>query len=176
MRFKLPSRGQLTNGECALVLSLIVTGLFGAIVGLMTVMRFDEGVLLRRSMTFYEGWVVFSGAVGAAAGLYILRHKIGGHGLRGLLQSLGGLVVVSVLGAVIAGSLALPLYGTMFGPFTLAVILAGSPIMAAVWIANQVAAHLLVQQYHKERDSIFAEPEPDPVPPMPRSLRVSPRP
>jgi len=175
MHALLPKGRIFSDGERALALALVATALFGAVVAAIAVMRFDDGAVISRPLSPYELWIVASGAIGAAAGLYLWRHRIGQIGLRGAARSLTGMVLVSALGAVIAGTLALPLYGTMFGPFTLAVILASSPVAAAAWFVNQLAAHLLVQKYHTERDSIFVAVPADPRPGRRPAARISPR-
>ncbi len=172
----LPKGRSFSDGERALAIALLATALFGAVVATIAVMRFDRGAVIGRPLSPYEIWIVASGAIGAAAGLYLWRHRIGHLGPRGAVRSLGGMVLVSVLGAVIAGTLALPLYGTMFGPFTLVVILASSPFAAMAWFVNQLAAHLLVQRFHAERDSIFAPNPPAPLPGLARRMPLSPRP
>jgi len=154
----------LSEGERSLFMALLATALFGAGVALAIVMRFDDAALMGRQLSPYELWIVLSGAIGAASALYLLRSRIGqphqDNPVRAALRFLTTTVLTSALGAVIGGTMALPLYGTMFGPFTLIVILAGSPFLLLLWCANQFAAHKLLRTWHSERDSIFAQSAP----------------
>jgi len=142
------------------------------------VMRFDDAALMGRQLSAYELWVILSGAIGAASALYLLRSRIGqpleDNPVRATLRFLSTTVLTSALGAVIGGTMALPLYGTMFGPFTLIVILAGSPILMLVWGVTQFAAHKLLRVWHSERDSIFTQPAP--ILKRPERAGLSPRP
>ncbi len=146
----------LTPGERALAGAIAITALFGAALAFVVVLRFGHGAVLERALSPYEIWIVASGGFGAGAGMFLWRDRLGRRGGLWLVRALAGTVLVSVLGAVIAGTLALPLYGTMFGPFTLAVTLAGSPLLAVLWGVTQVSSHMLLRQFHDERDSIFA--------------------
>ena len=152
----------LSEGERSLVTALLATALFGAGVALAMVMRFDNAALIGRRLSPYELWIVLSGASGAASALYLMRSRIGqahqDNPLRATLRFVSTTVLTSALGAVIGGTMALPLYGTMFGPFTLIVVLAGSPMLSLLWCANQFAAHRLLRVWHSERDSIFTAP------------------
>ena len=71
----------------------------------------------------------------------------------------GSAILISFAGSLIAGTLALPLYGTMFGPFALAVIFVSSPLLAGLWAFNLFGVHVLMCQWRIERDSIFGSPE-----------------
>ena len=64
-------------------------------------------------------------------------------------------VWISFVGALIGGTLALPFYGTMFGPFTLVVTLLNAPFLAVLWIWTLFSAHLMIKERRIERDSII---------------------
>lgn len=146
---------KLTEGERSFVLAHLATAIFGAGVAFVAVMRIGQGAFFGEPMTAYDLWIITSGAIGGALGLYWNRHRMGQGGSAGAIQALGAIVLSNVTGAVICGTLALPLYGTMFGPFTLIMILVSSPLLTVIWLANQLAAHILLARFHAERDSIF---------------------
>ena len=146
---------KLTEGERSFLLAHLVTAVFGAGVALTAVMRMAQGAFFAGPMSAYELWIVLSGAIGGALGLFLNRHRMGQGGSTGAVQALGAIVLSNATGAVICGTLALPLYGTMFGPFTLIMILVSSPLLSLIWLANQLATHLLLARFHAERDSIF---------------------
>ena len=147
--------GNLTEGERSFVLAHLATGLFGAGVALVAVMRLGGGMFFSRPISGYEIWMVIAGGLGGGLGLYLNRHRMGVGGPQGVLQAFGAIILTNIMGGVIGGTLALPLYGTMFGPFALVMILLSSPFMFLLWLANQLGSHLLMARYHTERDSIF---------------------
>lgn len=147
--------GNLTEGERSFVLAHLATGVFGAGVAFAAVMRLGGGEFFSRAMSPYDIWMVIAGGIGGGLGLYLNRQRMGQGGGAGVLQAFGAIILTNIMGAVIGGTLALPLYGTMFGPFALIMILMGSPLLCLMWLANQVAAHLLMARFHTERDSIF---------------------
>lgn len=149
------SSGKLTQGERSFVLAHFATAVFGAGVAFAAVMRTGGGAYFSRPMTAYEIWVVLAGAIGAALGLFLNRHRMGQGGTHGAVLALGAVVMSNGTGAVIGGTLALPVYGTMFGPLALVIVLVGSPLLTLIWLASQIAAHLLMARFHDERNSIF---------------------
>lgn len=145
----------LTEGERSFLLAHLATAVIGAILAFSAVMSMEHSAFFTEPLTAYDLWLVGSGAIGGALGLYLNRHRIGQAGPAGAMQALGAIIMSNLTGAVICGTLALPLYGTMFGPFTLIMILVTSPFLGLIWLANQLAAHLLLARYHAERNSIF---------------------
>jgi len=143
----------LTRGERSLALALAVIGLFGGLVAFILVVRVDPAAFFGRGPSWYEAWVIGSGGVGTALALFVVRHRVA---RRGAVSAILTLLGVSLLAGLIGGSLALPLYGTMFGPFLFVVTLAGSPVLALLWCVNLVAVHMLLCAWQDERDSIFA--------------------
>ncbi|MBS1303796.1 hypothetical protein [Loktanella sp. SALINAS62] len=103
-----------------------------------------------------EWWFVGCGVFGAMAGLYCARHWIGVTGRYALVKAFCGIVIVSFMGALIGGSLMLPLYGTMFGPMLFAMMLVENPVLALVWIVVLIAAHILISRHRREREQMFA--------------------
>jgi hypothetical protein len=150
----------LSKGEARLFLGCLFTALFGAALAFIVVLRLDSGAVFGRSMTAYEYWIVTSGFIGGAAGVYLSRHALGHSGFAITLR---GMVSTTFLAALIAGTLGLPLYGTMFGPFTLVLIFVASPITASLWFCNLFAVHVLVREWQRERNSIFGEELPEPL-------------
>ena len=145
----------ITEGERRLAVALLCMALFGAAIGLMVAARLGHGGIVTEGMGPYDLWIVLSGACGGAAGLWFMRHRMGLPGLHGAARAVGGVIGVSLLGPVIGGTLALPLYGTMFGPFTLAVMLAGAPLLGGFWFFTLAMIHVLLRDWQDERDSIF---------------------
>jgi len=134
-------------------LAMVVSGLSGGLIAFMLVIRLDPEAFFLRGLSLYELWVVMSCCLGTTAALHVMRHRIGRRGAIGAILSLAG---VSLLAGLIGGSLAMPLYGTMFGPFLLVVTLAGQPLLALLWCINLGAVRVLLCRWQGERDSIFA--------------------
>lgn len=156
LRHNLRGFWSLTEGEQQLVTAYVTTCAFGAGMGLMTVTQMSHGAIFDTGFTFYHRWIVLCGALGCGLALWLAGDRMGQSGPNGFARGMLGVVWVSVVGAVIAGTLALPFYGTMFGPFTLAIMLVGSPMLALMWFANLLASHLLIRNWRTEQDRLFA--------------------
>jgi len=112
----------------------LVVMLFGAALSVNVVLTLGGIAAWMTPFSSYDYWVIFCGAVGAGVGLYLGRERFGHTGTRGAVQAAVGIVWISFVGALIGGTLALPFYGTMFGPFTLVVTLLNAPFLAVLWI------------------------------------------
>lgn len=145
----------LTQGERSMALAYFGVAFFGAVLGLNVVLTLGGAAAWIAPFDAYDYWVIFSGAAGGCAGLYFGHDWMGHAGPRGFGRALLGVIWVSFLGALIGGTLALPFYGTMFGPFTLLMTLLSAPIVAAMWISALLSAHLMIKVRRVERDSIL---------------------
>ena len=145
----------ISEGERRRALAYLIVALFGAGLSFIAVTRLSGSEVIEHRLGWHQIWMVLAGAGGATGALHMLRHRMGMPGLPGLVRAIVGALLISFVGALIAGTLALPVYGTMFGPFTLAVMFVSAPFLAALWGANLIAAHFLMQSWQAERDSIF---------------------
>lgn len=127
----------------------------GAVVASVAVIRLNHGAFFVQSLSTYEWWIVVAGAMGSALAFYLVRERFGHGGIQGVMRAIGGAIWVSFIGSIIAGTLALPIYGTMFGPFTLGVTFTSSPLLGAFWFGTLMSAHGLMRVLRAERDSIF---------------------
>lgn len=109
----------------------------------------------------YDYWVIFSAAVGGCIGLYLGHDRLGHAGARGFGRAVLGMIWISFVGALFGGTLALPFYGTMFGPFTLVVTLIKAPILALLWTSSLLSAHFMIKVRRDERDSVLYAALPD---------------
>lgn len=158
---KFIARGRRQSlGERRMFLGCLITAVFGALLALIVVLRLDQQAMFQRPLSYYEWWIVLSGALGGAAGVMLARDRLGRDGVT---DPLIGIAIMTFAAAITGGTLALPLYGTMFGPFTLAIIFAAQPLVAGLWLANAVAVHFMVRSWHSERDSIFGVSPPKPI-------------
>lgn len=148
-------RLMLTPAERKMVYAYLVVMLFGAALSVNVVLTLGGVAAWMTPFSSYDYWVIFCGSIGAGVGLYLGREWFGHEGKRGAVQAAIGIVWISFVGALIGGTLALPFYGTMFGPFTLVVTLIGTPLLAVLWICTLVSAHLMIKERRIERDSII---------------------
>lgn len=153
-------RPSFSEGEKKVLIGQGMTGVFGALLAMVVVIRLDGSAFFERPITAYEWWIIAAGFIGGWFGTALAKGRLGRPGLINLLLGMG---IVTVAAPIIAGTLGLPLYGTMFGPFTLALILYASPITAGLWVANLIGVHVLNRTWHAERDSIFGAQPPEPV-------------
>lgn len=148
------SRNQITEGARARMSAFAMAGVSSGGLGFLAVLHLDQMAIFD-PLSAYQYWVLASSAVGGILALYLAGDRIGRSGTLGFLQGIAGGIWLTFVGALIGGTLALPLYGTMFGPFIVLVTLLGAPFIAFVWVCNLVALHLLMRRYQAERDSIF---------------------
>jgi hypothetical protein len=158
-----------TSGEKRLLAAALAVGLAGGVISFAIVTRMGDNKALLRSLTGADLWFVAAGVLGSLCALYIGRDWFGHRGLRGTLKAVAGILSISFMGTIIGGTLALPFYGTMFGPMMFGVTLAAYPVLALIWLNALVAAHLLFMIWRREiwcreRDSSFER--------LPRSVTV----
>lgn len=144
-----------TRGELSRAVAFVSVGFFGAIIGFLVALHLSQGELLRGGFGPYDLWMIVAGCIGSMTGLYMAGDRFGQPGWRGFVNALAASIWVSFVSSLIGGTLMLPLYGTMFGPFTLAITLSTKPLFAVMWFANLFAAHLMLAYWRRERDSIF---------------------
>ena len=132
--------------------ALLAVFVFGAIIATVILMRISPGALILRSPGPHHLWVIVSGGIGSGLALFVCRHRFG---CPGLLTAALSMVVITLLAALIGGSLAMPLYGTMFGLFLLLITFVASPLLAVLWAITFCAVHVLAAGWQAERDSIF---------------------
>lgn len=142
----------MTKGERSLLWSHLTVGFFGLGFGLIILLRINPGAIFSIGPTLYEYWLLTSGILGASLALRLAQHRLGRPGISDAVK---GMALVTFVAPILAGTLALPGYGTMFGPFTLCLIFWAAPITAALWFTSLTGIHLMMRQWHSERDSIF---------------------
>lgn len=148
-------RLSLTQGERSLLLAYFGVAFFGAALGINVILTLGGAAAWIVPFGIYDYWVILSCALGGIAALYLGRKWFGHAGIHGVRRALLGMIWVSVVGALIGGSFALPLYGTMFGPFTMVVTLLNTPILALLWASALFSAHLMMKIRREEYDSIL---------------------
>ena len=144
-----------TEGERSFMIAAFGTGLFGSAISFMVINQLGGANQIIRPLSTYDVWAIFAGGIGAGAALVIARRWFGHRGVSGLVQALIGVGFVSFLASLIGGTLALPLYGTMFGPFSFVMTLMGAPFVALLWVTTILMAHVLMFAWRRERESIF---------------------
>ncbi len=117
---------------------------YGSMVSYIALLRISGGDYFATGFGAYQWWIVICGGIGAALGLLIARDRFGRVGIKGMGRAAVGALWVSLIGAVIAGTLALPVYGTMFGPFSLVVTFVAKPVLALVWFGILALIHLML--------------------------------
>ncbi len=129
-----------------------ISGVFGLLFGLTIVMRLDNSVFATRFLTLFEAWTLTASVIGVCVSLRIARDKLC---MPSAFRTFEGMLLLTVLAPIAAGTLILPIYGTMFGPFTLALIFWALPITALVWLFAMIVISALLREWQRERDSIF---------------------
>ncbi|SLN19650.1 hypothetical protein [Pseudooctadecabacter jejudonensis] len=161
---------KLTEGARARVLAYLLVIVSSGALGFLAVLHLDQAALFDQ-LTPYQWWIVASSAIGGGAALFLSGDKLGQPGWIGAARAAAGGIWITFVGALIGGTLGLPLYGTMFGPFIVSVTLAGTPVLLMLWMFNIAGIHMLMGTYQRERDSIFT-PERMTIPDHPDGLTL----
>ncbi|WP_296417165.1 hypothetical protein [Pseudooctadecabacter sp.] len=170
MRPFLRKKIRLSEGTRARALAFLLVALSSGALGFLAVLHLDQTALFDR-LTGYQWWIVTASALGGVIALFLSGDRLGQTGLNGTFRAAAGGLWVTFVGALIGGTLGLPLYGTMFGPFIVCVTLLGTPVLLMLWIVNLTGIHILLGIYQRERDSIFT-PARMTMPDHPDSLTV----
>ena len=154
MRLFSRKRTKLSEGERARALAFLLVGVCSAVLGFLAVHHLDQTALFN-GLSWYQTWIIVASALGGMIALFLSGDRMGQSGRTGIMRAVAGAIWVTFIGALIGGTLGLPLYGTMFGPFIVVVTLFGAPILAMLWAFNLLGIHFLLASYQRERDSIF---------------------
>ena len=154
MRPFLRKTRKISEGERARALAFLLVGVCSAGLGYLAVLHLDSAALFER-LSWYQLWIVMAPGPGGRIALFLSGDRMGQSGPQGAMRAVAGAIWLPFIGALIGGTLGLPLYGTMFGPFIVFVTLAGAPILAMLWAFNLFGIHMLMGTYQRERDSIF---------------------
>jgi hypothetical protein len=147
---------QISRGERSFIVAMLGTSILGAMLACVAVMRLSENAVQTDTSHVITYWTILAGCIGGASGFWISYERWFGHGgAAGWVSAVIGALAVSGIGSVIAGTLILPLYGTMFGPLQLIMMMIAYPSLAAIWLGMMLCAHGLLSQWRRERDSIF---------------------
>lgn len=155
MRSSLRKYFGLTEGERARVLAFVLVGTCSATLGYLAVLRLDRASFFD-GLSWYQAWLVVASGLGGMIALFLSGDRMGQPGSAGAARAVAGALWVTFIGALIGGTLGLPIYGTMFGPFIVVVTLMAVPLLAMLWTVSLFGTHVLMGIYQRERDTIFA--------------------
>jgi hypothetical protein len=172
-------RPATTQGERFRQIAYAAVAVSGALLALAVTLRLGHKADTPFTLSTYHLWVTLAGLAGGFVGLRVTEHFFGHPGAWGVLRALGGIIIICLTAPVITGSLALPLYGTMFGPFMFGTTLVALPLLGIIWAVTLLAVHLCLAPWRRERDSLFTAPRrvtpgramPPPIPPPPFTPR-----
>ena len=148
-------RHNLTPGIRAFATALALVGLAGAIVALFASQMLSGDTFSGGNLTLAASWSGLCGAVGTIWSTILCLKWLGFRGTLGALQVALAVVSITFMSSVAAGTLILPLYGTMFGPLSVVMTFINTPALAAAWVGAIVYAHVLIARWRDERESIF---------------------
>lgn len=159
--FVFRSRPRLSGGEKNYLLALSSIGVVGAILAIVVTLRLSAHGAIRIEVDAFTVWTAIAGCIGAMCGFTSVYSRwFGFPEGAGWIRALIGGLLLSGIGSVVAGTLILPYYGTMFAPFQLIIAMIEFPVLGLVWVAIIVCAHKLLEDWRAERESIFQTEEP----------------
>jgi hypothetical protein len=131
-------RDLFTPRMCAAV---ALGAIAGGVCGFAGVATFASGEM----PGFFLLWVPIASLLAGAIAILYLRDCFGHPGLVGHFRAISGMVGAALLAMVVAGTLSLPVYGTMFGPLMALTVLVAVPSVIVVWCLSLAVAHLLLR-------------------------------
>jgi hypothetical protein len=143
----------LSRAERALLLAYGLVVAVGALIGFFTL--YNQFVAAE-GISVYRGWLGIGGMIGALLGVRLSRDGFGHEGTRGALRAVFASCVATGLTGVIGGTIALPILGTMFGPWLLVVSFAQGPALLLLWLIALLVVQRAYGLLRDERDSIFS--------------------
>lgn len=141
----------LTRGEKSLAMAYAAVVAMSAGMTILVMSGVEGENAIPPEPTWYDNWVIVAGALSGGIALYLARNWMGVLGAIGFARAIVGSIVVAFVAAVVAGTLILPVYGTVFGPFLLISEFVATPWLAVLWFAVALAAHFLISKWTEER-------------------------
>ena len=142
----------LTSGDRNLACAFVTAIGLSAVMGLQAIETFGAD----HAWVQYRIWIVAVSLSGGYMALRIASDLFGHCGVRGVAKAIVGGLWFTALVGLIAGSFMLPVFGTMFGPFAIVMLIIGSPWAASMWIAGLWSIHLMMRCWRTEQDRLFA--------------------
>lgn len=146
-----------SEGEKAIFTSLVSAAVIGAWIAYVVEHRLAGAQGLLEFPSLYDIWIMLAGGCSAIIALLLGKHWFGQPGPIGVAKTVFGIVAVTFAAALIGGTIALPIYGTMFGPLALVGTFVDQPALLMIWLAVLCAANVAFGIHRRERDSIFNE-------------------
>ena len=141
----------LTKGEQSYAWGCAVIAALTATVTVLIMMGLDAPYKLQFDATNYTYWVIFAGALSGAVALYIARGWMGAMGPFGFARALVGSVTIAFVASVVAGTLTVPVGGTIYAPLAMVSAFLAKPWIAVLWFAGTLGAHYLMTALQHER-------------------------
>ena len=153
----LRGRLRVSQGERGFISASLGIGILGAVLAYVGTSQLSGEISMLDRVNPFAYWTIFAGLVGGLVGFFAgYRRWLGHAGALGWIRAIFGALMISLIGAVVAGTMILPYYGTMFAPFQVILMMIETPLLAVVWVAMILSAHCMILQWRQERDSIFA--------------------
>lgn len=144
-----------TEGERARALAYLLMAVSSAGLGYLAVVHLDSDALFA-PLSWHQLWIIIAASLGGVSALFLSGDRMGQQGAGAGLRAAAAAIWVTFIASLVGGTLGLPIYGTMFGPFIVVVTFMGAPVLALLWLFNLLGIHILMGTYQRERDSIFA--------------------
>lgn len=147
---RLAEKFHLTRGEKAYVVAYAAVIAMSAGVTLLIASGLEGINVLELEPTLFTLWTVFAGGLGGGMALRAAKGWMGKPGALGLTRAIVGSIAVAILAAIVAGTLIVPLYGTVYGPLLIVSEFIAKPWLAVVWFAVLIGGHYLMAILEEE--------------------------
>jgi len=143
-------RLHLTRGEKSYAIAYAAVIAMSAGVTLVVASGVDGANILGLDPTLFTFWTVFAGGLAGGLSLRAARGWMGKPGALGLSRAIVGSVAVAILAAIVAGTLIVPLYGTVYGPLLIVSEFIAKPWLAVAWFGVLIGGHYLMAVLEEE--------------------------
>lgn len=146
-----------------LLLLFLYHGCVGGVAGYGVAQRLRlDGVLAGMSVHMIV-WIVVAAILGMVIGFAIHFRAIGHRGACGIVRSLAAQIMLTLTATLIAGTLIVPLHGTLYGPLVVAELAVDGPVPLVVWPFEALTIHWLMTIWQAEKACAFRRRAPAPA-------------
>lgn len=130
---------------------LIASGLIGLAMGVKGIDKLRRGGVDVAPLTGFEYWIIIvSFCTGAAVFLFNVD-RMGRPGWKGCATCIYGVCRMVFFGALIGGTIMLPVHGTIYAPVIIMSVALETPMDLLIWFVEICVCHKLIMDWRNEK-------------------------
>ncbi|PIE18340.1 MAG: hypothetical protein CSA65_05380 [Proteobacteria bacterium] len=151
------------TGDRILLLLFLYHGCVAGAAGYGAAQRLRHDGVLAGMSDHMIAWIVVAAILGMMVGFAIHFRAIGHPGACGIVRSLAAQIMLTLTATLIAGTLIVPLHGTLYGPLVVVELAVDGPVPLAVWPFEALTIHWLMKIWQAEKACAFRRRAPAPA-------------